>query len=58
MSGSMEPTLKTGGIVFTDTKRTEPSVGDIVTFRNAKGKSCHIVVKTEKEYADNKGRCK
>ena len=35
MSGSMEPTLKTGGIVFTDTKRTEPSVGDIVTFRNA-----------------------
>ena len=55
MSGSMEPTLKTGGIVFTDTKRTEPSVGDIVTFRNAKGKVSHRVVAKQKQSYITKG---
>lgn len=55
MSGSMEPTLKTGGIVFTDTKRTEPSVGDIVTFQNAKGKVSHRVVAKQKQSYITKG---
>lgn len=55
MSGSMEPTLKTGGIVFTDTKRTEPSVGDIVTFRNAQGKVSHRVVAKQKQSYVTKG---
>ena len=55
MSGYMEPTLKTGGIVFTDTKRTEPSVGDIVTFRNAKGKVSHRVVAKQKQSYITKG---
>ena len=55
MSGSMEPTLKTGGIVFTDTKRTEPSVGDIVTFRNAQGKVSHRVVAKQKQSYITKG---
>ena len=31
MSGSMEPVLRTGGIVFTDTKERRPEIGDIVT---------------------------
>lgn len=55
MSGSMEPTLKTGGIVFTDTKRTEPSVGDIVTFQNAQGKVSHRVVAKQKQSYITKG---
>lgn len=46
---------KTGGIVFTDTKRTEPSVGDIVTFRNAQGKISHRVVAKQKQSYITKG---
>ena len=33
MSGSMEPVLRTGGIVFTDTKERRPEIGDIVTYQ-------------------------
>lgn len=33
LSGSMEPALKTGGIIFTDTKKTMPGIGDIITYR-------------------------
>ncbi len=33
LSGSMEPALKTGSLVFTDTKKREPEAGDIVTYR-------------------------
>lgn len=55
MSGSMEPTLKTGGIVFTDTRKTDPSVGDIVTFRSAMGKVSHRVVAKQKQGYITKG---
>lgn len=33
LSGSMEPALKTGGIIFTDTEKTMPGIGDIITYR-------------------------
>ncbi|WP_274421960.1 signal peptidase I [Blautia sp. XA-2221] len=33
LSGSMEPALKTGGIIFTDTKKNVPGIGDIITYR-------------------------
>ena len=39
MSGSMEPVLRTGGIVFTDTKERRPEIGDIVTYQGGK---CHV----------------
>lgn len=32
LSGSMEPALRTGGIVFTDTGRRQPDIGDIITY--------------------------
>ena len=32
-SGSMEPAIETGSIVFTNTKDTDVAVGDIVTYR-------------------------
>ena len=55
MSGSMEPTLKTGGIVFTDTAQTDPAVGDIITFRSAVGKVSHRVVAKQKQGYITKG---
>lgn len=33
LSGSMEPVLKTGGIVFTDCSRVTPEIGDIITYQ-------------------------
>lgn len=33
LSGSMEPEIKTGGVVFTDTKDKEIQTGDILTYR-------------------------
>ena len=33
LSGSMEPAIPTGGIVFTDTRQTAPCTGDIITYR-------------------------
>lgn len=33
LSGSMEPVLKTGGIVFTDKEKKEPEIGDIITYQ-------------------------
>ena len=33
MSGSMEPYMKTGGIVFTDTNKRDPNSGDVITFK-------------------------
>ena len=39
LSGSMEPALKVGGLIFVDTRidATRLEVGDIVTFRNQQG---------------------
>ena len=33
LSGSMEPALKVGGIVWTDLKKKDASVGEIITFQ-------------------------
>lgn len=32
LSGSMEPALKTGGLIFTDIKKVNPEKGDIITY--------------------------
>ena len=53
--GSMEPTLKTGGIVFTDTKRTRPSVGDIVTFPEMRREEVSPLVVAKQSRLHNKG---
>ena len=47
MSGSMEPVLRTGGIVFTDTKERRPEIGDIVTYQVGETRVTHRVIRKE-----------
>lgn len=44
LSGSMEPALGTGGIVFTDKTKTEPEIGEIITYRLSDTLVTHRVV--------------
>ena len=55
MSGSMEPVLRTGGIVFTDTKERRPEIGDIVTYQVGETRVTHRVIRKEKEKYITKG---
>lgn len=55
MSGSMEPTLKTGGIVLTDTRDKIPEIGDIVTYQMGESKVTHRVVRKEGKNYVTKG---
>lgn len=55
MSGSMEPTLKTGGIVFTDTRNCIPEAGDIVTYKRGESKVTHRIIRKEKQSYITKG---
>ncbi len=55
MSGSMEPVLKTGGIVFTDTKKQIPEIGDIVTYQLGESRVTHRVIGEEKQGYVTKG---
>ena len=55
MSGSMEPVLRTGGIVFTDTKERRPEIGDIVTYQVGENRVTHRVIRKEKEKYITKG---
>ena len=55
MSGSMEPVLKTGGIVFTDTQRKTPKVGDIITYWLGETKITHRVIRKEQQGYITKG---
>ena len=49
LSGSMEPAIRTGGIVFTDTNKADPEPDDIITFEVNDGSLVtHRVVRTEK----------
>ena len=54
MSGSMEPALKTGGIVFTDTKKRIPEAGDI-TYQAGKNRVSHRVIRKEAQGYVTKG---
>ena len=47
MSGSMEPVLRTGGIVFTDTKERRPEIGDIVAYQVGETRVTHRVIRKE-----------
>ena len=44
LSGSMEPGIKTGGIVFTDTTQVEPEPGDIITYKLGETFVTHRVI--------------
>lgn len=55
LSGSMEPRIKTGGIVFTDTSRTNPQPGDIITYRIGDTRITHRVIRKENSEYITKG---
>ena len=55
LSGSMEPGIKTGGIVFTDTTQVEPEPGDIITYKLGETFVTHRVIRKEKEKYITKG---
>lgn len=55
LSGSMEPELKTGGVIFTDVSRCDPEPGDIITYRIGDTDVTHRVVRKEKENYITKG---
>ena len=44
LSGSMEPALKTGGIVISDTKKRKPDTGDIITYQLGDMSITHRVI--------------
>ena len=55
LSGSMEPGIRTGGLVFTDTRRREPQTGDIITYRLRDVRITHRVVRREGTVLITKG---
>ena len=44
LSGSMEPAIPTGSLVITDTRRTRPEPGDIITYKAGENCITHRVV--------------
>lgn len=55
LSGSMEPEIHTGGLVFTNTKDKTVKVGDIITYRLGDLRVTHRVVGLEGEDCITKG---
>ena len=51
----MEPVLRTGGIVFTDTKERRPEIGDIVTYQVGENRVTHRVIRKEHKGYVTKG---
>ena len=46
-SGSMEPEIQTGAVVFTKVEKLSPEKGDIITFRNGDTVITHRVIKKQ-----------
>lgn len=55
LSGSMEPAIQTGGLVFTDTRQKTPEIGDIITYRIKDSQVTHRVIRKEKGKLITKG---
>lgn len=55
MSGSMEPALKTGSLVFTNTHEKEPETGEIITFQVGNSRVTHRLIRIEKGCYVTKG---
>ena len=53
-SGSMEPEIPTGAVVFTKEGEFSPKKGDIITFHNGDTVVTHRVVKKRKGYLYHK----
>lgn len=55
LSGSMEPKIRTGGLVFTDTSRKDPQIGDIITYSLNDSFVTHRVIRREGSILITKG---
>ena len=55
LSGSMEPKIRTGGLVFTDTSRKDPQIGDIITYSLNDSFVTHRVIRREGSMLITKG---
>lgn len=55
LSGSMEPEITAGGMVFIDTRERQPEEGDIITYRLNGARITHRVVRQWKEGYITKG---
>ncbi len=55
LSGSMEPALSVGAVIFTDTGRTIPEKGDIITYEVKGNMITHRVVQIEEDGYITKG---
>lgn len=55
LSGSMEPEIPAGGMVFTDMRKREPKAGDVITYRIEKTTVTHRVVRLEDGFYVTKG---
>lgn len=55
LSGSMEPSIRTGGLVFTDTRQKDPKIGDIITYHIKNSRVTHRVVRKEGKNLITKG---
>ncbi|MBQ6496810.1 MAG: signal peptidase I [Firmicutes bacterium] len=55
ISGSMEPTIKTGSLIFIDTKYEDPEENDIVAFRTGGSLVTHRLVKDTEDGWITKG---
>ncbi len=49
MSSSMEPGIKTGSLIITDTMKKEPAPGRIITFYTGTNRVTHRVVRIEED---------
>lgn len=54
-SGSMEPEIQTGAVVFTKIGKISPETGDIITFRNGDTVITHRVIKKQNSTWITKG---
>lgn len=55
LSGSMEPEIETGGMVFTDTKNRLPETGDVITYKVNDVMVTHRVLRMEQGAYITKG---
>lgn len=47
LSGSMEPAVRTGALIFTDKKQTKPKQGDVISYRFNDALITHRVLREE-----------
>ena len=55
LSGSMEPEIPAGGVVFTDTGKKDPSVGQIITYRMGDQTVTHRIIRKKEDTYITKG---